>query len=1025
MFKLTRRSNLIPFILIFILGVAASIAAQIYLPDFKFEIPVFALFPGEIALSIFISVFLFENASPPQLLKIAFLIIFMSFLAGVGCNLSQHGCVMLPEQNVLVNWVQLLAINMTGALSTLLFFRTEAEAEVELTTRRPASGRAPVAKEVAHPQEAALAEAEADDSLPVAEISKTESAKEILDKLDTSRIDELEQSLHSGNASDKVSLESLFAEDGRSGKNAGRPGSNRSVERVSGEYQHPSGPPPLPDSPKLREILGSNAAQEQEPAPAVSLDFSFLGSPEPLPLPAASSSFLDEQPSAPPATESSLAEFTLPEPVAPPAPAPAAAQVETAAAKNTLFDDVSDDLDNLFNDLTMPGAQKDFSPQDKLPDLSSLAGSVSAEPVSGGDAGGSESVHSPVNPGSLPSGNPDGMDLAAWTAAELSFDDLAFPGPKVDPASGKSAAAEAVKEFGKLSAAAVQPEPVSSGTLKTIGQMLLDTQAVERLIKSADKEDFHSARARVLTVDRGADLQNLMDRVSSYPGIESCLLIGKDGLLLSNSESCGPMKYVLGPISLAILSTTNLGTSKLQMGQLRQAVLCADDKISILTDVGSGILAVFSKGDASHIDSTVAFIAETLSNDSSVQDLPVAAMGNILKEPVASSSQPGVAAASPLSPPAPAPAEQIAAPNVVPSPPLVPPMPAAPLGGETTPAASAPAPLGSSASQQSSGSGLLNVSDDDISGLFDSLLGEPEVANKNIASSAERSTVAPQITPAPLPMPESAPPAASSTAQQADGLLNVSDSDLSGLFDSLLSEASPDKQAGSAAAAQSAPVAPPVSPASPLSPESPAPSAIDFSPSSPAAGAVPPAESSSTGKIKEFGKLSASAMKVDSGSEQGAMKSIGKQLLDVQAVENIIKAGETRQRIGSGLTTARVISAARGEGIKTLLSKIDTYEGVVGSLIVGHDGLVIASTLAPELDKDTLGALSTAMYSHLGIATDKLERGKLGQVLFRTQGDKLTVLTSVAVGILAVFADHTKTEEVDGLLKAIEVTVRG
>jgi hypothetical protein len=155
------------------------------------------------------------------------------------------------------------------------------------------------------------------------------------------------------------------------------------------------------------------------------------------------------------------------------------------------------------------------------------------------------------------------------------------------------------------------------------------------------------------------------------------------------------------------------------------------------------------------------------------------------------------------------------------------------------------------------------------------------------------------------------------------------------------------------------------------------------------------------------------------------MKAIGKQLIDVQAVENIIKSGEKREKIGSGLTTARVISAARGEGIKTLLSKIDTYEGVIGSLIVGHDGLVIASTLTGGIDKDMMGAMCTAIYSHMDVAVKKIEGRRLQQSVFLNSDNKLTVLSTVAVGILAVFADNSGVERVDGLLKAIETTVKG
>lgn len=184
--------------------------------------------------------------------------------------------------------------------------------------------------------------------------------------------------------------------------------------------------------------------------------------------------------------------------------------------------------------------------------------------------------------------------------------------------------------------------------------------------------------------------------------------------------------------------------------------------------------------------------------------------------------------------------------------------------------------------------------------------------------------------------------------------------------------------------------------------------------------------------MKEFGRLSSrsAAEPAQQITEVGTMKTIGKLLLDVQVVENIIKAEEEARPIGAGLTTARVISASRGEGIKALLSKIDTYPGVVGSLIVGHDGLVIASTLGTGMDKDMLGALSTALLSTSNLATQKLEIGRLRQMVLLTDNknngvNKTTVLTDVDVGILAVFLEKTELEKIDGLIDAIHATIHG
>ncbi len=185
-------------------------------------------------------------------------------------------------------------------------------------------------------------------------------------------------------------------------------------------------------------------------------------------------------------------------------------------------------------------------------------------------------------------------------------------------------------------------------------------------------------------------------------------------------------------------------------------------------------------------------------------------------------------------------------------------------------------------------------------------------------------------------------------------------------------------------------------------------------------------------EVKEFGRLSTRSGSLKSAPEAvGTMKTIGKLLLDVKAVENIIKSGENK-KLGSGLSTAKVISAARGEGIRNILVAIDTYEGVAGSLIVGHDGLVIASTVGTGWDKDMLGALSTALLSTSNLATKKLEIGKLKQMVLLTkltndQGDtmKTTVLTDVEVGILAVFLEQTDLTKIDGLLATIHSTIHG
>jgi predicted regulator of Ras-like GTPase activity (Roadblock/LC7/MglB family) len=180
-------------------------------------------------------------------------------------------------------------------------------------------------------------------------------------------------------------------------------------------------------------------------------------------------------------------------------------------------------------------------------------------------------------------------------------------------------------------------------------------------------------------------------------------------------------------------------------------------------------------------------------------------------------------------------------------------------------------------------------------------------------------------------------------------------------------------------------------------------------------------------EVREFGRLSAkSAMAESEGESTGSMKTIGKLLIDVQMVENIIKSGEGG-KIGANFSNARIISEERGQGIKFLLETIHECKEISGCLIVGHDGLVIASTLEAEIDKEVLGALSTALLSTTNLATLKLDIGKLSQMILFTSYNNVsfaTILTDVEVGILVVLLEFSSFERLDEILQEINSTVQ-
>lgn len=168
-----------------------------------------------------------------------------------------------------------------------------------------------------------------------------------------------------------------------------------------------------------------------------------------------------------------------------------------------------------------------------------------------------------------------------------------------------------------------------------------------------------------------------------------------------------------------------------------------------------------------------------------------------------------------------------------------------------------------------------------------------------------------------------------------------------------------------------------------------------------------------TGKeLKDFGRLNPKAAQPDS-QPPGTMRTIGKMLLDSQAVETIIRSGEQ-----GGLASAKIISEDKGQELSTVLQKLRHYPGVTGCLIVGHDGLVVASTLESDMDSFSQGAMTLAVFSPTGTALKKLEYGALKQLVARS-GDKLTVFSALPNGLLVVFSDYTETAGTLALLEAI------
>src|SRR5438067_13386438 len=63
--------------------------------------------------------------------------------------------------------------------------------------------------------------------------------------------------------------------------------------------------------------------------------------------------------------------------------------------------------------------------------------------------------------------------------------------------------------------------------------------------------------------------------------------------------------------------------------------------------------------------------------------------------------------------------------------------------------------------------------------------------------------------------------------------------------------------------------------------------------------------------------------------------------------------------------------------MRRIVEDLIRVDGVIGSLLVGKDGLVVASTLMDEEDAEILGAMSAAVFGEIDKATKRIGGGML------------------------------------------------
>lgn len=87
-----------------------------------------------------------------------------------------------------------------------------------------------------------------------------------------------------------------------------------------------------------------------------------------------------------------------------------------------------------------------------------------------------------------------------------------------------------------------------------------------------------------------------------------------------------------------------------------------------------------------------------------------------------------------------------------------------------------------------------------------------------------------------------------------------------------------------------------------------------------------------------------------------------------------------------------------------ILAELNKTTGIIGSMIVGSDGIVIAADLGTNLQEEALGALAASIMGTAQKSMERLKKNPLRQVTVEAEGAKI-FLSDVGIGFLVVITE--------------------
>ncbi len=156
----------------------------------------------------------------------------------------------------------------------------------------------------------------------------------------------------------------------------------------------------------------------------------------------------------------------------------------------------------------------------------------------------------------------------------------------------------------------------------------------------------------------------------------------------------------------------------------------------------------------------------------------------------------------------------------------------------------------------------------------------------------------------------------------------------------------------------------------------------------------------------------------DPNVPQGTIKSVGKFLLHDGTRERIA------EMLNEGTISGRlkVLTAEASSEINGVLKSLEEYEGVIGSLIVGYDGMTLASTLPQSLDSELISAWALMSYISTSEVSGSIGYGRVYQIASRTSTGYV-LLADFGQALLVTLCNNPASDALVPLMrKVMELT---